>query len=294
MGCWNGTCALSNLYIKDGEAVYVFVLGKLAGDAHGVLCDPLSKWEPIMLPIEATYDSHGAFENADGNLEYILEGLSKYKVVVGDIVSDDLKVDYESLTLSSKQQLLIEESNDGFRHYISFALIKKSVAESLFESLTLEDDYRRWQFSWKNIDNQIDGLIQDCLASHERVIAWNIGKCAIDFLTAQSPDFWGDEFSGISSAAKLLSLYWGDCRWGLVDNARNVVRNCVEGNYPLAHLILKDLLTASFICETMRITRKAWMPEGTVEASQSKETAGYIAMCKAIEKEIHKEVGNGT
>jgi hypothetical protein len=56
MGCWNGTCQVSNLSISRGTPVVIIPI---------VLMD--SKWKPCWFPIHGTYDEYGGIENIEEN-----------------------------------------------------------------------------------------------------------------------------------------------------------------------------------------------------------------------------------
>lgn len=65
MGCWNGTCGLSNLPIKNGEEIVLFIVKEknLLNCNGGGYCYPTDLFEPISLPIVGEYDDYGAIEN---------------------------------------------------------------------------------------------------------------------------------------------------------------------------------------------------------------------------------------
>lgn len=68
MGCWDETCAVTNLPIKRKERVVSFFVvnqladGKMPVNFHGV--DAL--WALVPFPIFGTYDDYGAVENFEG------------------------------------------------------------------------------------------------------------------------------------------------------------------------------------------------------------------------------------
>ena len=285
MGCWNATCALSNLHIRYSEPVYVFVLHKIVGSPE---------WEPIMLPIEATYDEYGSFENWCSNFDYVLEQLSKYNVV-DDIngKSSGVKVDADSLCASWKDQLIIEEDDYGFLQQLSFTMIKKNIVDSLLETLTLKDECGQWEFSWKSVDEDVARIVKSCRREYDTLNSYNLAGASVRrLLMGNSPDFWGcdGDFKNVSGAVKLLSAHWGDIHRGLVDTTMDLIALCTEGHDERAADVLKNLLLSAFICETMRITRKPWQPGGVFAGSQSRETSGHLALCKAIEEVIYKEL----
>lgn len=78
MGCWNETCALTNLPIMAGDEVVVIPLVKKEG------CGKNYYWHsdasPLTLPIEGEYDEYGSIENikiSDITLK-VLENMDLY------------------------------------------------------------------------------------------------------------------------------------------------------------------------------------------------------------------------
>jgi len=72
MGCWNGTCAISQLAILAGEPCRIVFLRGLPtvsrdGNAGAGFCYPTGLWKPVSLPIPAEYDDYGAVENFDAD-----------------------------------------------------------------------------------------------------------------------------------------------------------------------------------------------------------------------------------
>lgn len=67
MGCWNGTCGISQLPIIEGERVILFPLTKnLRGDNEGGgYCYSDNQYKPISIPIFGTYDDYGKVYNVD-------------------------------------------------------------------------------------------------------------------------------------------------------------------------------------------------------------------------------------
>jgi hypothetical protein len=249
-----------------------------------------------MLPIEATYDEYGSFENWCSNFDYVLEQLSNYNVV--DVLSDKSsgnKVVVDSLRTSWKDQLIIEEDDYGFLQQLSFTMIKKNIVDSLLETLTLKDECGQWEFSWKSVDEDVARIVKSCRREYDTLTSYNlVGASLRRLLMGNSPDFWGcnGDFKNASGVVKLLSVHWSNIHHGLVDTTADLITLCTEGHDVLAADVLKNLLLSAFMCETMRITRKPWQPSGVFAGSQSRETSGHLALCKAIEEVIYKEIDN--
>lgn len=78
MGCWNKTCALSNLPIFARERTYVFVLEESSSYRRSKAIDPNYLYDLVLIPFESTYDDYGAGENSSGiALPIILDSLKR-------------------------------------------------------------------------------------------------------------------------------------------------------------------------------------------------------------------------
>jgi hypothetical protein len=122
MGCWNGTCLISNLPIYAGDKVVFFVLKRkryakldaVEGGHHYV--DDL--YEPLLYPIVGEYDDYGCIENVSEDFSLI----EKY---------------FESVELTENDW---DKDNDVFRNIergnykgYGHALIHKDIYDALIE-----------------------------------------------------------------------------------------------------------------------------------------------------------------
>ena len=67
MGCWNGTCGVTQLAIHAGDPVVGFILAKSYDNkwAQNGHCYSTDYWSPFSLHIEGTYNDYGSMENVD-------------------------------------------------------------------------------------------------------------------------------------------------------------------------------------------------------------------------------------
>lgn len=64
MGCWNGTCAISNLPIKANTPVkLIFLKGEYNYSGISAFYEPTTFMSPVFYPIDAIYDNYGSVEN---------------------------------------------------------------------------------------------------------------------------------------------------------------------------------------------------------------------------------------
>lgn len=83
MGCWNGTCGISQMSIPAGEKVKCFLL--LQSDYNGALngagqCYSTAYFRPWFFPVTAEYNDYGSIENIemDWHAEYMLKTFQKW------------------------------------------------------------------------------------------------------------------------------------------------------------------------------------------------------------------------
>lgn len=74
MGCWNGTCAISNLHVKAGQKVAVFLL--LKNNEPKTFCYGNALYDLCPVPFYGEYNDYGAVENCHGfGLNMVVEAL---------------------------------------------------------------------------------------------------------------------------------------------------------------------------------------------------------------------------
>lgn len=77
MGCWNKTCALTNLPIHAGERVIMFPLIEVVRSSGGRRCYNNWAWEYLPVPFYGEYDDYGFMEFDDGQ-QHKLDLLQKH------------------------------------------------------------------------------------------------------------------------------------------------------------------------------------------------------------------------
>lgn len=76
MGCWNGTCMISNLHVTAGQEVIVFMLAKTGYTDN--FCYEHSHYTPCPIPFYGEYNDYGAVENCHGfGLDIVVDAIRK-------------------------------------------------------------------------------------------------------------------------------------------------------------------------------------------------------------------------
>lgn len=75
MGCWNETDMISNLHIRAGQRIVMYLL--VDSGLSASMCYSTGLFNPCPIPIYGTYDDYGGIENAHGPLLKKLVGIVK-------------------------------------------------------------------------------------------------------------------------------------------------------------------------------------------------------------------------
>jgi hypothetical protein len=146
MGCWNKTCALSNLPIYAGDEVYVFVLYNNPYAESNSSCYSTDLYNPIFLPFESEYDAYGGGENSSGVAFPIIMDILRNNLIekeVGENKYHDIAVKKdnfdENLFYTSIQENRLEiNTNTGLRK-VKFVMMRKDVIDSILDEWVIEE-----------------------------------------------------------------------------------------------------------------------------------------------------------
>lgn len=111
MGSWNSTCAVSNLHIRSGQEVVVFMLEKRHKPETN-LCYNNSFYQLCRLPFYGQNDSYGAVEDCHGaGLDLLLSEIrdNLYEMPLGDNQYHEIAVTKEEFDI----QLLFEADHES-------------------------------------------------------------------------------------------------------------------------------------------------------------------------------------
>jgi hypothetical protein len=100
MGCWNGTCAISNLHITAGQRVAVFMLAE--NSENKSFCYGNAMYDVYPLPFYGEYNDYGAVENCHGfGLPILLDAIKErlYEFGTGPNDCHDIAVNKENFDI---------------------------------------------------------------------------------------------------------------------------------------------------------------------------------------------------
>ena len=271
MGCWNKTCALSNLPIYHGEQTYVFIIERNIeyGVDNGVYTHHM--FLPCLLPFEATYDDYGAGEDSKGvGLPWVIEGIRKNLVEVeqGENEYHDIAVkregfDVEKLYEACHEGRLRVKGYGGKENpRLHFVMMRKDVVDEVLSKVTYEryngtGDYTYYTFN--DILDSIDEMIEyslKYLADTEgdpsrRIFALvaNFGSLILPWRTTNHASNWlRSSFGGRSDQSQVFNI--GETYSELLE----------KGDIGNAKTLLQDFLKGACIDKLMSRTRRMWAP----------------------------------
>lgn len=217
MGCWNGTCGLSQVAITDGVKVKAVIIKNNVKmpEASG-FCYEGGYASPMSFIIECDYDDYGSIENIKDNKamklfkEYFINGIKNESIrILSDNYYDNEmfgknEIDYTKI--SNKQLMDLLERDRVFlttSYYdkksqrmeesevnIGFMLIHNDIYESIKNSLLSSKNYEYEDFTMENIRQDITFAVEDMF---ENIRIWKFEQEEIDILNKQIEETSNEE-----------------------------------------------------------------------------------------------------
>lgn len=139
MGCWNGTCGISNLPILSGEKVLLFVLegNKYEDSMGGGFCYTTDRYRPVGVPIHGAYNDYGGIENITKNGEDMFELLSAKNYEMAERKRGKEEGDKPE----DIEELINDYIERGLYKNVSFMMVREDILNGLkeFRSKKIQD-----------------------------------------------------------------------------------------------------------------------------------------------------------
>ncbi len=152
MGCWNHTCAITNLPIYAGEEVEVIMLQFSNEVAGSSLCYPHFYHVPMPLTFQGIYNDYGAVEDCKGaGLNIIIDNIREhlFEMEVGENKYHDIAVKKDEFDvkkmfeLDHEDRLNIVNPHRGYpgekeMTMIKHLVVRKEVYDKLVEGIKID------------------------------------------------------------------------------------------------------------------------------------------------------------
>lgn len=136
MGCWNGTCMVSNLPIRQSEKVKLIIL-KNKGENLNVsgTCHSTDIMEPAFFPISGVYNDYGSIENIIEDLNYhYIDNYFKNKYFKIKADDEEVETSLESIIEGiergnsySQMQVIVKEGGKWENANYAFVFIREDI-----------------------------------------------------------------------------------------------------------------------------------------------------------------------
>lgn len=288
MGCWNKTCALSNLHIYSGQQVYTFIVEP---NDYYTPTGTTTFYRPLLLPFISTYDDYGGGENSRGPMfEFVLNTIKEQltEVPVGENKYHDIAVsrdnfDEEQLFASMIKQRLVVGSSK-----LNFTMIRKDIADDILKRWKLQkyvgagEGTTRWNNSY--IEYTLDSVLDET----PRLIAHL--KDFVKSTDSKIPYIF-DALYKFESKLKTQTLLYdiNQIHYSRLVNIAHLIFDLINrGDDEMLTNVFETYYKGRFIDAFMYSTRKVWLP-GTHEGSQDANIDEPYLLMSAMAKVLKKE-----
>lgn len=159
MGCWNGTCMITQLPIKDNEPIVIIPITKAADVALDHCCYSSTYFKPLPIVLHGRYDDYGCANEITGDTKQFIDIINRLGEYTESDIESYYKKDYgdRDEPLIEKYLRFVERNNCS---KINFIMIHKEIYDKLktyngfFYSIesTINETY---------LYNNIDTLLND-------------------------------------------------------------------------------------------------------------------------------------
>lgn len=308
MGCWNKTCAISNLHITAGQRVAVFVLGEARYNNN--FCYANSYFDPFLLPFYGEYNDYGAVEDCHGiGLNIVIDAIKNDLVELEqgsnpyhDIPASRETFDIEQLfDLDHKERLYIHEGSNILPNHddkkipgrkLTHVQIHGDIFDHIINNYQGEEyfynkknNFVKKSYKFRDVVNDLPELIKrlrkqlaDIKGEGENLmLRWLARNITSTLFTREEGNL----------AARYLTFEMGPF---FLVNPNDVVLNAaLKMNDEELTELLTEILKGVWINVFMARTRRAWVkPVG--EGSQNNETEGHLLLAQGVMKILKAEI----
>lgn len=297
MGCWNHTCAITNLPIYVGEEVEVVLLKRKAGIDGASFCYATNYHSPLPLTFSGKYNEYGAVEFCEGvALETIVAALQKNLLEMEegeneyhDIPAKKSEFNIDSLfELDHEGRLFIvnykmqHDMREGIR--IKHIVIRKEVYDGIIADMKFEKwDREKSEMYYIGYED----LVRECKQYTQD----------IDDIATLDPDnfrsrYWMNDgkIGGTMVGNMLSSSGMSDLGAEYPIPIAETLFNMRSAGHPDFDAVLDNALRLGMLKWFMDGARKSWVvPSGT--GSQNADT-GYQELCAKLTLSSAKIVKN--
>lgn len=291
MGCWNKTCGLTRLHIREGDPVYVFALQKTTSHER---CYSTAFWQPCLLPWTAVYNEYGSGEQDAGvGLKLVIDGIAKNLVELeeGENQFHDIAVKREGFDLKRfyeavhEGRLFVKDFMNQDAE-VDFVMMRRECVDDILNTWSVEGchyDRKTQQMDYYTYtyDDVIDEIpvvlaaIKDKIKNTDEymLVMHDLDRLAEDSNTRLIKQFLQMDRPSVNRFVRVHGV---------------VKQLIIDENLEQAELILRDYVKGQMLNSLFEITRRNWAPGGH-EGSQCDELDAQELILDITKEAIDRE-----
>lgn len=266
MGCWNGTCAITNLPVHDNDEVYVFILQQSIKESN--YCHPDKFWKLLPFFFEGQYNDYGAADGCHGPLlEHIITSIQKHlhEMEEGENTSHDIPVKKEGFNIETffeadhEERLFIDDVVWRQPAALKHIIILKPVLDRLLREYSVEyysseiGDYKQRRF---------DDVVQEGKAHFTKKLQKLKEIAAIpdevERVAAKFKLRWLNDELGYNAPFGSTMNYH---KYSFVCNPIDLANNAIEtGNQALLDAVVYQMSVTYWLNTFVENSRGMWCP----------------------------------
>lgn len=310
MGCWNGTCGISQLPITNNEEIYVIPLLEKKGFN---MCYTSALFKPSLIGFEAKYDGYGSGEQCHGLfLDRVIQTCRENLVEkdIGENEYHDIAVKRDEFG-TDKFFEAVHEGRLEIKNYgrkdtkIHFSVIRKDVVDRLWTDWQFDvyvgkgngsdpDDHYERNVTYAKYASQVPDMVQKM---HEFFYGLNKSmtrtgdpvRDKIDKLSLRM--FYRFSVPGVDdSFGRKFDRALENYNYAWQFSPKEEILDLIEaGELEKATEMLQEILRYVMIESFMGSTRRIWLPS-THQGSQSQDYDEYKLLGNIINDIIDDKV----
>lgn len=261
MGCFNGTCGLTQLPILYQERIVLVLLVKRCKDIHGAgFSYPDDIYRPYALPIRGEYDDYGGIEKIDASCAHVFDYILN-QIAAGHLVCSSVPSSFAEF-LTSIHRGEAHATVLG-RDVIELGAIMfhEEAFDKLIENIGARKPYNKLYTVKQDYEARFDKLIQDRSSCEETIQGHLIHNYKENILS----------------------------KYGLANNFNFILDKYISNQDPNIKDGVIDLMLAS---TALSLARKAWVPQSGAGSQAMEFRIHEILADFIMDKVINFRTGN--
>lgn len=297
MGCWNKTCAVSNLHIGGSDEVAIFLLAKRPVEADTDYCYISSYYDALALPFYGKYDDYGGAEDCSGpGLSHIIDYLKKevVELEVGENQYHDLAVKREEMNveklfeLENKGRLYIKDWMSQRGKFpglegrpLAIAMVHKKIFDHIIGNYTLTSYYYDEDSEFCKREVKFQDVVNDLPEYIDRLRKHN-------YLLGGLGNLFGYEERNLAGKYLKMDASFASDGYFLINTTELIINQVKVMNDEQLTELLIELLKGQWVSYFMSSTRKPWLKQ-VGEGSQNTDPHGYEVLIGAMRNVLDDE-----